>query len=633
MQTSGRCLAALLIALSAALSGCASQSATPRSHPRPAPPARAAASLRPAFAGSLQAMDPIVISGTLVQYPLLTDVQMVGPYGGWAIEQLLHGTAIARTTDAGRHWTTLYVTPNPAVELSASSMQTAYALLSVCKHQTCTSTQVVATKNGGATWQSVYSAQGFAGKSISFVSPSVGYVGGTVRAAGGTRFGDLLATADGGQTWTQYPMPCGTQIFALSFPTPLDGFLLCGGQAGSGMQAKSLYRTTDGGVHWALVASVLLPAPAGAAAPGGALPLSGTVRSLFFLSTLDGWMGLDRGGIYATTDGGATWHPVWQPPFAPGADNAFSVGFSDPLHGWLLYGEGPPLATTEDGGRTWTIVYPPLSPATALTFLSPLDGVGAGWAYDGTLILTTSNGGQSWQMSGRAPVQISDLAVVGPRTYLVLGQNTLYRSEDGGLTWAAAAAPPGYYPAALGMLNADTGYLVAYKPGAGRTLFATVDGGETWQAVPAPFSPVAVAVSSGGGVMAVGTATEREVFVHGFGGDMQAISLSPGTPYLWLQRGGAWCPVAIPHWSQGQALPLGLRSGPGGLLWMWSPTHLWLSTNQGATWEPMAFGDQLAISDVSFSDAQHGWILAGSSVYATSDGGQTWREISGSPTY
>ncbi len=632
-------LAAVLIALSTLLSGCASQGAALRpirSTTLPHPVSFKATAQTPARAQALPPLAPLIQKTSLVQYPMLMQVQMVGPYGGWAIEQLLHGTAVARTQDGGVHWTTVYVTPYPALQLSAVDMQTAYVLLSGCSGASCAATELMATHNGGTTWSLAYTSQNFSGKALSFPTSSIGYVAGLVPSPSGTRSGHLWATQDGGQTWTEYPIPCDTSSLTLSFPTQTLGWLLCGGASSSGMQGKALFRSVDGGAHWALVSSVALPqsSTSGPFATTTGLPLTGFVHTIVFQDAQQGWMGLDRGGIYATTDGGVHWRPIWQPPFAPGADDAFSVGFTDALHGWVLYGEGPPLSTTSNGGKTWTVVYPPLSPSTSLSFSNAQQGLAAGWVYDGTLILSTQDGGAQWTMVARAPVAISNLAVVGPRTFLVLGQNALYRTEDAGATWAAFPPPPGYYPADLGMQNALAGFLVAYKPGAGRALFSTTDGGAHWQPMPTPFSPAAVAVSPGGSVSVVGPASQSGVWQHVFDGRMQEITLSPGVPYLWRLSGSQWWPTAIPGWKKNQAAPTGLRTGPGGLVWMWSQTDLWLSGNSGATWQEIPFGDRISISDVSFTDPLHGWLLTTSNdVYATSDGGQTWREVSGSPTY
>ena len=635
MKHSARRLTAVLALAAIALAGCTNHASLRRTQPPAAVKVATKAPPQPATVAASPTLAPDVVRAALVEHPLLTDVQMVSPSSGWAIEQLLHGTAVARTSDGGRNWTTVYVTPAPATALSAANMATVYVMLSSCANQSCSATELAVTHDGGVTWSIAYSGQGFNGAALSFVTSSIGYVGGTVVSTSGAQRGDLLVTGDGGQVWTDYALPCDTGSMALSFQSAADGWLLCGGPTGTDMQAKSLYRTLDGGAHWSLVTAVSLPqGPSPSSIAGSnSLPLSGLVRSMYFRSGQQGWIGLDRGGVFETTDAGSSWHAVWQPPFAPGADDAFSVGFTDPSHGWLLYGEGPPLSTTSDGGRTWTVVYPPLSPSAALSFGSSSTGIGAGWVYDGTLILSTSDAGVHWTMAARAPVQISGLAVVAPGSYVVLGQDALYRTEDGGATWAAALPPSGYYPAALGMRNADVGYLVAYKPGRGRSLFSTADGGSSWIAVPTPFSPSAVGVDTGGRTIAVGTAAQRAIWQRGWDGKLQEISLTPGTPYLWFAAGTGWWPVRVPHWKKGQPTPVGLVTGPNGLVWMWSQTTLWLSTNDGASWQTFSFGDRLAISDVSFTDALHGWLLAGRNVYSTTNGGRTWREISGSVTY
>jgi hypothetical protein len=131
------------------------------------------------------------------------------------------------------------------------------------------------------------------------------------------------------------------------------------------MSPKTIYRTQDGGQQWTEVATTgTLPAKS----HRSGLPTVGFVHTLFFASQSDGWIGVDRGGYWRTTDGGATWHYAWSSAFRIGSDRAPSVGMLGTGFGWAV--EANPffgtadhaptaLYVTTDKGNHWREVYPP----------------------------------------------------------------------------------------------------------------------------------------------------------------------------------------------------------------------------------------------------------------------------------
>ena len=602
-------------------------------HPQHRQQVQRSQAVQPASAASLPPYSAILFRSTFPQRPALLSVRMNSQSAGWAILQLLHGTAVAHTTDGGATWTTLLVTASSAVQVDSPAPATAFVLENSCSQGDCKATTVQATFDAGRTWQTIFQSSRFAGTSVSFPSQTVGFIAGSLAGTAAST-GALYATTTSGLSWTLRSTPCafqGPNAQAISFLDAGQGFLMCGGNPGAGEQPKVFYQTQDGGHSWSMVS-----AAEGTVAPANGLPLSGYIHSMFFLSTETGFIGLDRGGIYMTRDGGIDWQAVFGSPLPTASGQAFSVGFSDPEHGWLLAGDGPPLYTTADGGLTWQLVYPPLSPSTAISFLSPQLGYAAGWTYDGATVLRTTDGGTTWTAAGEAPVSLSALEVLGPSELIALGQADLYVSLDGGRTWQVQPFAHGWYPAALGMENTQRGWVIGYSLAAGRQLFYTGDAGLAWQALPTPFAPSAVVPLGGQDVLATGTPTVAKIYLNPDRQGRTATSLKSQTPYLWrsTDRGLHWTPISLPHWRPQQGAPVGMRVGTEGLVWLWSGSTIWLSRDGGTTFRRIGFRQLGGLGDVSFTDAQDGWLLTtAGALYATGDGGLTWQEIASSVSF
>ncbi len=589
--------------------------------------------VHPVAAAGLPTYTAQVVPLAFPQRPALTSIRMDTPSDGWAILQLLHGTAAAYTSDGGASWHTLLVPTRTAVQVDSPTASTAFVLENGCNQGRCGLTAVEATFNGGRTWQNIFQVTGFYASSISFPSSSTGFiVGHTSGTAAATT--EVFSTTDGGLIWSSRATLCpykGSGLQAISFLNAYQGFLICGGAEGGGLQPKSFYATRDGGRSWTMVSS----AQAVNASLGG-LPLAGYVHSMFFLSSQTGFIGLDRGGIYMTRDGGATWQAVFGQPLPTAGGQAFSVGFSDPEHGWLLAGDGPPLYTTVDGGLTWQLVYPPLSPSTALSFFSDQLGYAAGWTYDGATVLRTVDGGRTWTATGEAPASLSTLEVLGPSQIMVLGPDAPYVSLDGGRTWQIEPFAHGWYPAALGMSSVDQGWIIGYRPGQGRQLFFTQDLGAKWQALSTPFIPSAVAPLGGQTVLGVGTPKVPSIYLKPNRQGRKPTVLDSALPYLWRSVDGGlhWIPIGLPHWLPGQGAPIGMRVGTDGLVWLWSGQNVWLSLDGGQSFRRIALRAAGVLADVSFVDEMHGWLLTtAGTVYATSDGGLVWQEVASSVSF
>jgi photosystem II stability/assembly factor-like uncharacterized protein len=163
----------------------------------------------------------------------------------------------------------------------------------------------------------------------------------------------LIRTDDGGTTWTTLAIPC--RGFAGMPVATRDGvhiWLVCPSQPGAGSQAKSVFTSGDGGSTWTLRAQTDPPGLA------GQITISGYAKLIALASNSSGFLAMDRGDLYRSTDGGATWSAVG---IAQGEGFFSSMQFVDSTHGWVA-GETAGvdccmgLYRTVDGGLKWTVV-------------------------------------------------------------------------------------------------------------------------------------------------------------------------------------------------------------------------------------------------------------------------------------
>jgi photosystem II stability/assembly factor-like uncharacterized protein len=176
----------------------------------------------------------------------------------------------------------------------------------------------------------------------------------------------------------------------------------------------------------------------------------------------------DKGSIFKTTDGGATWIDMASPTMYTVSGGSFVnfVTFLTPSVGLV---QGDPINMggsmefemyrTIDGGATWSVVPGDNIP-------NPLAG-----EY-GTINVYTKQGNNNF--------------------WFGTNKNRIYRSTDAGVTWSVSALPTNTMGAArlvddLAFVDANNGLVSAYWGPAGATtltLYQTTDGGATWVQIP-----------------------------------------------------------------------------------------------------------------------------------------------------
>ena len=405
---------------------------------------------------------------------------------------------------------------------------------------------------------------------VQFIGPRRGWIGvvGTPYVQGqNVSFSSaLLRTSDGGRTW-QVVAHTKLPIQAIDFSSPQDGFVLAGAWVDTTTQF-TLYRSSDGGDTLTQLSHP--QADAGKAVLQFSSPTQGFVVSQ---NTLD-----------ITTDGGHTWRTAAAQPKSGffGGPMPFAPAFLSASTGFVAWGSR--LLRTTDSGQTWHTVY--ALPGSVniygpVAFATPEVGYAAVWA------------------SSTAPYQTSSLVL---------------RTDDGGASWrivsgalpgatAIGTPPPDGAPDELTAWGEDG---VAMEEQG--DLYISRDGGVTWQSAGSQ----------------VGTTMFSDVFTYVPGLGLLADTLDGNLARL--GEGGTW-KILWPALSVAQADFFTARKGYG-LARVDGESRLVRTVDAGRTWRTVRLpATSSPLTQVSFSDARHGWILRGHVALATENGGRTWHAL------
>jgi photosystem II stability/assembly factor-like uncharacterized protein len=311
---------------------------------------------------------------------------------------------------------------------------------------------VLRTTDGGLQWKNVTPPRTVLTREsmAAFLTTSLAWVA-TPQANGTTT--QVLRTIDGGQTWQQSTVQA-TFLRQITFIDSQHGWILSGwGTTGGPAEAVSVFRTSDGGKTWSNVANAL-PASTDTPPPGH-LPFGGQKSGIHFLNVSTGWITgtavvSDLVWLYMSQDGGSTWNQqslslpsgvpsaqlsLLSPTFFSATDGILPIIFSD-----LITGRGiaTDIYVTHDGGTTWKSTVPLPATFGTLDFVDMQHG----WATNGMVLYTTSDGGQHWTKlsPGTNFKQITYLSFVSSATGWAIGRqnNTssfLLKTTDGGKTW------------------------------------------------------------------------------------------------------------------------------------------------------------------------------------------------------
>ena len=366
------------------------------------------------------------------------------------------------------------------------------------------------------------------------------------------------------------------------------------------------------------------------------------------------------GTLYKSTDGGATWRTL-------AAGSGLETVVLDPEHPETVYAGGFSFLRSTDGGRTWSSASPN-GGAASIGALAVAPG-GVVLAGNGTQLLRSADGGRSWTIVLRGSDAVRSILVdpADPRRVYHPSQNTLYKSEDGGVHWMPAALLPGFTGNA-GLALAPSAPRRLYFLGSYQNrVYRSDDGGVTWPFVgevprgtvgkvtllvdPRSADKVYAASSAGIFISDDGGITWREI---GAGlprtldqpPAVTALVAAPGrsdTLYAGLEEAGVARSVdAGAHWQLG--LQTGLNASVIALL-KFHPlrpdtvylgldaagTRSFRSTDGGRTWQVFARSvTRKGWKDLAFDpdDPDLLYAVNGVGTWKSADGGENWARIS-----
>ena len=314
-------------------------------------------------------------------------------------------------------------------------------------------------------------------------------------------------------------------------------------------------------------------------------PTEVELRGLSVVSPSVVWASGQRGTVLRTTDGGQTWTRDTIPG-AGGLDLRAIEATSPRVAHAISIGDSSRIYRTIDGGRTWSLRWSATKKGTfldAIRFWDAQHGIAMSDPVGGRfLVLTTADGGESWQEvpPARIPTALegeggfaasgSCLTIYGAsHVWFASGGAKVarvYHSADRGRTWSVHDTPIRAGSPSAGIFSIDfrdarNGVIAGgdYQQPAlrGRNLATTADGGRTWTLVDSTASPAgyrsAVAYLPG--------SSSRAVVAVGLNGT----DLSRDRGRTWVKVDSvAYNSVVFATASRGWAV------GPGGRIARWS---------------------------------------------------------------
>jgi hypothetical protein len=352
-------------------------------------------------------------------------------------------------------------------------------------------------------------------------------------------------------------------------------------------------------------------------------------------------VGTTGGQVYTSINSGATWSApitladhiqqlMFEPTLYSGKRSQWAVS----AYGWQYHNDM--IYRSRDGGQTWTSIQVITgSPIYDIAFHDSISGLL--WSAVGNGYYSEDDG-DTWQPIGAGLDEVHGFVVVPgaisrqTTTLFAITKNGLYKSTDGGATWAESDNGLGANLAnwiAISPFNADEAYASTEAKGVQHT----VDGGRHWQSLPIRtprYNNISIATDP---------FTDGKVY---FGNDFVVtptvrVSTDHGRTFteyqitLPITYAGRSADVKItPAPTIHNRLLAGLCLGDGDL------GFIYASVDGGATWTQQTTpADIKCITRLTFDPTHPNIVYAGSSGYGllrSTDSGATWVPLANQPT-
>jgi photosystem II stability/assembly factor-like uncharacterized protein len=279
------------------------------------------------------------------------------------------------------------------------------------------------------------------------------------------------------------------------------------------------------------------------------------------------------------------------------------VAFHDPLNG-LVVGENRHLLRTTDGGASWLTILGSdfgTDPFYAVAFPDPLHGYITGNNNDAW---RSTDGGVTWiQMTTIPAGSWSHLDFLTPTAGFAGANGACCATTNGGVNWVLRSGYPDCpIMYSMDFRDSQVGLVGGYHAGLQQNgIWKTNDGGTTWVRKHPSSSNAVIWISAQTAVASIGTGIYR--------------STDAGESWSFFAGGITSGLIAM------------ARAGETILVGVSVKGDIWRSSDSGATWSFVfdGLGDLPDSWGVSFSDAQHGWVVGHHGIMLeTADGGLTW---------
>jgi photosystem II stability/assembly factor-like uncharacterized protein len=345
------------------------------------------------------------------------------------------------------------------------------------------------TTDAGTTWTPIFDdqpTQSIGALAIAPSDPNVLYVGsGEGLHRPDLSVGDgVFKSTDAGKTWTHLGLRDAQQIteIAIDPRNPDRLFVAVLGHPYGPSTERGIYRSTDGGRTFA---NVLSRGENTGARDVDLDPADANAIYASFWEARQGpwenaaWSGAN-GGIFKSTDGGATWRPLTNGLPANFLHAEVAIAPSDPKR---LYA----IVATSGGGRGRG------APGAGAAPPPGVQGRGAGTsgplppggAADGGVLYRSDDAGVTWtkattdNRAGNQRISESNI-VVYPKNpdHLIVTDIVSFKSTDGGRMWTPFKGAPGGEDYQGGWINPDNADIQITIADQGAVV--TLNGGQTW---------------------------------------------------------------------------------------------------------------------------------------------------------
>jgi len=302
------------------------------------------------------------------------------------------------------------------------------------------------TEDGGTTWTKVSDERFLHGGSF---PAGAGYVVGND--------GKIQKTVDDGTSWQS----CVRQVEATGFSSPCFN----DGELAWLVATEGICRSEDGGRSWQLVNTTVQKYKS----------------RLFFVDSQTGWICGDK-ELSVSEDGGLSWRVAYTHSYRTFSD----IHFASAKTGWAI---GDHIMKTTDGGQSW--IEQPIPDRSyfegikfhSIHFIDEKNGwIVGSKAPDEQLAYRTSNGGENWiLMNVPSPMKFKMVRFSDLRNGYILGEKSVYRSSDGGITWTVCYEDMNGTLQDLAVLSPHQVRIAAYGGDGSNGLLVSDDGGLNWR--------------------------------------------------------------------------------------------------------------------------------------------------------